>query len=177
MAETHSAGYNVKYYAWPQTALSKLNEEDSAAFQARDDELDVLANQEDFGRWSWADYTTLSYIWGDISDMRKIAIIGCMVEVAANLYKFLRHYTTSEQRPSPRMGLWVDAIAINQIDINERNVQSQRMRTIYSCSFGTTIRLGYARATPHAYRSGYDCTDKGDGSHRSLRAILIHYTD
>ncbi|KAH8725333.1 heterokaryon incompatibility protein-domain-containing protein, partial [Phaeosphaeriaceae sp. PMI808] len=73
-------------------------------------------------------YDALSYVWGNASDTSPISLNGTPHHITKNLeiaLRYLRH------RESPKV-LWVDAICINQSDINERNHQVQQMADIYS---------------------------------------------
>ena len=63
-----------------------------------------------------------------------------------NLEAFLRAYTRSwwpaPSRVEGRIGFWIDALCINQNDIDERNEQVKRMRDMYKQAFITLIWLG-----------------------------------
>jgi hypothetical protein len=64
-------------------------------------------------------YEALSYAWGDTTIKRKIWLDGCDFEVPKNLHvalSALRHGDHDRV-------LWVDAICINQTDVEERNAQ------------------------------------------------------
>src|SRR4051812_31986925 len=62
-------------------------------------------------------YEAVSYVWGQNLDVRKIFLNGHIVLITANLEAALRHIRLEDK---PRI-LWVDAICINQSDVNERN--------------------------------------------------------
>ena len=127
----------------PETVSSDA--ERAAALQIAGNALDVAMQAPSFGRWSWGDYMTLSYMWGDLNDLRRIRINGNAMEVTANLESFLRQYVTREiETLSSRIGLWIDALCINQNDIEERNRQVKRMRSIYEQAVGTVSWLGEA---------------------------------
>ncbi|CZR66862.1 uncharacterized protein PAC_16763 [Phialocephala subalpina] len=100
-----------------------------------------------FGRWSWGDYTALSYTWGEIGATRLILVNGHPMKVTENLEDFLRRHIMDIVEVvggEKRMGYWVDAICINQNDVEERNVQVKRMKDIYMRASGTMIWLGNA---------------------------------
>lgn len=139
MANTGSTRYTVKDYVWPDVPGNSSRAEHASDFGAQEAELDQLITQSDFGRWTWGDYTTLSYMWGDAAETRPIVVNGCVMQITANLNDFSRSYATSKQSSLKRMGLWIDAICINQGDINERNDEVSRMGDIYSCAFGAII--------------------------------------
>lgn len=100
-------------------------------------------------------YTALSYTWGDQNNPKEISLNGQPFYVGHNLYMALRRCqamschlapgpdteTTPYDRPtgdgqgqvvSTGMPLWIDAICINQADINEREAQVKLMARIYS---------------------------------------------
>ncbi|KAJ8126358.1 hypothetical protein O1611_g7280 [Lasiodiplodia mahajangana] len=83
-------------------------------------------------------YTALSYVWGQDDAKYGILVGDCLLEVRANLFSAL----CSLRREDRNVRLWVDALCINQDDINERNHQVQQMRRIYSSALETIIYLG-----------------------------------
>lgn len=83
-------------------------------------------------------YTALSYVWGDLKYTHEIWLGDQRLLVSANLDAALRHL---RRRESP-IRLWVDAVCINQGDIDEKNHQVQQMRSIFSAASETIIWLG-----------------------------------
>lgn len=86
-------------------------------------------------------YEALSYTWGTNEDQRHIYIAKCKGSVLAvnkNLWQALDHlrYTTR-----PRT-LWIDAICINQMDLDERSRQVRRMADIYRLAERVVVWLG-----------------------------------
>lgn len=83
-------------------------------------------------------YESLSYCWG----WNKAEVeIGCddgVVPVTKNLFSALRHLRNEH---APRR-LWIDAICINQADIEERGHQVSLMRGIFKLSERTIVWLG-----------------------------------
>lgn len=73
------------------------------------------------------DHICLSYIWGDSKDHEVIYINSKRFEVGRNLYEFL-HLARKLSIPDP---LWIDAICINQGNVQERNKQVQLMGDVY----------------------------------------------
>ena len=74
------------------------------------------------------EYDAASYVWGDPTPTAQVIIDGGYLRIAENLAKLLvaiRHKT------KPRT-VWIDAICINQDDVQERGHQVQLMRNIYS---------------------------------------------
>jgi len=89
-------------------------------------------------------YNALSYVWGQpassTSSESTIVLDGHHVPVTANLHSALRHL----RQPvwSHSVCLWVDAVCINQNDVDERNQQVAMMRDIYASAAQVTIWLG-----------------------------------
>ncbi|KUJ06501.1 HET-domain-containing protein [Mollisia scopiformis] len=92
---------------------------------------------------SWLDgqpasYEALSYVWGDDGSRRQIFIENIPSLVTVNLEVALRHLRRHQQ---PRI-LWIDAICINQNDIDERNVQVRHMGDVYKYASRVIAWLG-----------------------------------
>ncbi|KAN0095824.1 Heterokaryon incompatibility protein (HET) domain containing protein [Hyaloscypha variabilis] len=88
-------------------------------------------------RFTWGDYTAISYMWGSLEDTKTITINGMPVTVGENLaaaLDCLRSSLVDKVR--------IDAVCINQNDIDERNAQVLRIRDIFSQSLAVTIWLG-----------------------------------
>ncbi|KAK6856154.1 HET-domain-containing protein [Apiospora arundinis] len=83
-------------------------------------------------------FEALSYAWGDNQPSWKVFINGTRHEVSQNLDSALRHLRYKDR---PRV-LWVDALCINQTDIEERNSQVKQMGTIYKMSSQVLAWLG-----------------------------------
>ena len=75
-------------------------------------------------------YTALSYRWGDPEKTRCINIFNDQLSVTENLYVALRCL----RRKDADFVLWVDAICINQVDLEERSQQVSIMDSIYKRS-------------------------------------------
>lgn len=88
-------------------------------------------------RFTWGDYTAISYMWGSPEDTKTITINGVPVAVGKNLTAAL-----DRLRSSLVDKVWIDAICINQDDIDERNAQILRIRDIFSQSLAVTVWLG-----------------------------------
>lgn len=83
-------------------------------------------------------FEALSYVWGDPDDTVEIEFSGGTLNVTANLRDALDHLRFSN---APRR-LWVDAVCINQADIEERTSQVRMMGLIYWHARGTVVWLG-----------------------------------
>ncbi|ORY00747.1 heterokaryon incompatibility protein-domain-containing protein [Clohesyomyces aquaticus] len=80
------------------------------------------------------DYTALSYVWGDRSEKRNIAVDGDIFSVTKNL-EYLEH---RQIRPA----LWIDAICIDQGSSDEKSSQVPLMARIYSKARRVIVWLG-----------------------------------
>ncbi|KAK4647376.1 uncharacterized protein QC761_0000320 [Podospora bellae-mahoneyi] len=90
----------------------------------------------------WTDddegFEALSYVWGDITDTTPIQIDGATIQIGRSLRSALLHLRYFNK---PRI-LWVDAVCINQEDMDERNSQVMLMGEIYSKAARTLVWLG-----------------------------------
>lgn len=84
-------------------------------------------------------YSALSYCWGVPMVTRTIYVNGHEVQATENLEEALR-----ELRRHGDVRLWVDALCINQRDIDERSRQVLRMVNIYANAIETVAWLGKA---------------------------------
>ncbi|CZR67943.1 uncharacterized protein PAC_17842 [Phialocephala subalpina] len=73
-------------------------------------------------------YTCLSYVWGNVSDMWRIKVNDKITWVRRSLFQFL----IAAMRTYNDRLFWIDALSINQLDLAERNEQVQKMGQIYS---------------------------------------------
>jgi hypothetical protein len=92
-------------------------------------------------RFRWGDYMALSYTWGDLSRTETIFVNGCAVQVTENLAKVL-HELKRDPSLVRGLGLWVDALCINQADLVERALQVKRMKDIYTQAWDVVAWLG-----------------------------------
>ena len=83
-------------------------------------------------------YVALSYLWGKPDRAHTISVNGKALGVTENLMYFLR-------RPRPTwMRFWIDAICIDQSNIEEENTQVPMMRSIYKNAAMVNADLGPA---------------------------------
>lgn len=94
-------------------------------------------------------YEALSYVWGDDQPNSHhhhcdvLQLDGVKVSVTTNLFaalRQLRHSAIGKER----VGVWVDALCINQANVSERSQQVSMMRDIYSSAERVVIWLGEA---------------------------------
>lgn len=98
-------------------------------------------------RFMWGDYAALSYVWGEShSYARKpILVNGREIFVGKNLEVALRVLCASPEFVDGYK-LWIDALCINQEDLEERGHQIAKMRDIYSNAWTVIAWLGEERS-------------------------------
>jgi len=90
-------------------------------------------------------YEALSYCWGDPRDRREITVRAPEQENREHNFSVTSALHTALQRL--RLGdakrvLWIDAICINQDDLEERSSQVARMKDIYANASSVVVWLG-----------------------------------
>lgn len=96
-------------------------------------------------------YEALSYAWGDSESSKPIEVCAstaddsakCFLTVTRNLHQALQRLRTG----TPRR-LWVDAICINQADLQEKGHQVERMGRTYRDAAQVIVWLGEDNAYP-----------------------------
>lgn len=89
-------------------------------------------------------YEALSYVWGDSTDPQQVWVKNAEDEhyrifsVTRNLYAALRRL----RDPDLPRTIWIDAVCINQDDLEERASQVQIMARIYAYAVSVTVWLG-----------------------------------
>jgi hypothetical protein len=87
-------------------------------------------------------YIALSYMWGSNERYADIELNGVLFPVGLTLWTFLNRMRLNASYQK----FWIDAICINQKDVNERNHQVKMMQHIYSSAESVSIWLGESRA-------------------------------
>ncbi|KAI1775476.1 heterokaryon incompatibility protein-domain-containing protein [Hypoxylon cercidicola] len=93
-------------------------------------------------RWNWGDYIALSYVWGDSNDREKILVDGHEVSVTKSLFHALQRLSRSFEIRERHFKVWVDAVCINQDDLEERAREVQKMHMIYSGALAVRAWVG-----------------------------------
>jgi hypothetical protein len=83
-------------------------------------------------------YKAISYFWAEVSGTATIELNGALVDIPGSAAKVLRQFRLLS---SSRI-LWIDALCINQEDLNERSQQVALMGQVYRSSQGTLAWLG-----------------------------------
>ncbi|KAF6813396.1 heterokaryon incompatibility protein [Colletotrichum plurivorum] len=85
-----------------------------------------------------ATFEALSYVWGYRLLGRSITVNGQSFNITRNLHDALLHL----RRPNISRRLWIDALCINQVDLNERATQVSQMGDIYRLASRIIVWLG-----------------------------------
>jgi len=103
-------------------------------------------NLDEISGW----YTALSYTWGEPVFDGRMTVDGKELHIIKNLEAALRQLrkpgppANDGSKPPWATYWWVDAVCINQGDVEERNSQVALMRMIYSSANGVRVWLGEA---------------------------------
>jgi hypothetical protein len=89
-----------------------------------------------------AKYQALSYVWGSTRVMRNILVNRTKFPVTVNLESALRHLREHNRHVSEEAMFWIDALCINQRDVEERTQQAQLMGDIYRRCRQVVVYLG-----------------------------------
>lgn len=84
-------------------------------------------------------YTAVSYTWGSGQELIDLDVDGKILRVRSNVHEMLRRLA----KPGQWQTLWIDAICINQDDLQERNAQVRLMGTIFAKANFVLVWLGY----------------------------------
>ncbi|KAI1801676.1 HET-domain-containing protein [Daldinia bambusicola] len=129
----------IRYFEgpkWLREGPPKVGDRTAPAWNPNQDEEASLR-----WRYTWGDFVALSYVWGDPSLRRDIIVDGVCVSVTASLegaLRELRHHSRIQQG----FFVWVDALCINQEDMDERSAQVAKMKDIYQAAWQVVIWLG-----------------------------------
>ncbi|GAP86951.1 putative heterokaryon incompatibility protein [Rosellinia necatrix] len=83
-------------------------------------------------------YDATSYTWGLPENPESINCGGSQVWIQRNAF----HMILDLRRPDKPRKIWIDAICINQCDLDERAAQVSIMHHIYRCASATWVWLG-----------------------------------
>lgn len=88
--------------------------------------------------------TTFTYTWGESSETKRIFLDGMPFTVRSNLYAVLVIFVImylNQTLPEPHL-FWIDAICIDQANLQERSHQVNMMGDIYSLPERVIVWLG-----------------------------------
>ncbi|KAJ5113448.1 heterokaryon incompatibility protein-domain-containing protein [Penicillium angulare] len=83
-------------------------------------------------------YEAISYCWGSNVKSEEITLSGCSLHVTRNLHAALLYLRDNQLERT----FWIDAICINQADMNEKMKQIPLMRSIYAQATQVNVWLG-----------------------------------
>ncbi|KAF1962475.1 hypothetical protein CC80DRAFT_462608, partial [Byssothecium circinans] len=87
--------------------------------------------------------SSLSYVWGKYDNNAKyVSINGILLQITANLHSAIA--CIAGQDGLRQSWYWIDAICINQEDVEERGFQVRLMKELYSRAGRTIAYLGSA---------------------------------
>ncbi|KAK5735307.1 hypothetical protein LTR17_008314 [Elasticomyces elasticus] len=89
-------------------------------------------------------YEAVSWCWGTGRDDQSIRVHNGEKAFALQVYEHLYEALLALRKPDRDRSLWIDALCINQKDVEERNRQVPRMTEIYSGATNVCIWLGKA---------------------------------
>jgi hypothetical protein len=118
-------------------------------------------------------YVAVSYLWGSSTAEMEILLNKKPFSIRQNVWHFLWQMRTHKIFKS--CFFWIDAICINQRDIDERNVQVSIMRRIYATAADVVVWLGNETPDSHlamdyiARQKNMPLITKVSGGYRSHR--------
>ncbi|KAE8442962.1 hypothetical protein EG329_002500 [Mollisiaceae sp. DMI_Dod_QoI] len=94
-------------------------------------------------RFEWGDFEAISYCWGSDKLERHIIVNKTLVDIPRNLEALLQRV---KEIPEMKTGMkfWVDALCIDQRNVEEKNHQVKLMKDIYIKAFAVIVWLGDA---------------------------------
>ncbi|KAL7623190.1 hypothetical protein AAE478_006871 [Parahypoxylon ruwenzoriense] len=108
------------------------------------DALDIRCRLSVVSMHDELSYIALSYVWGDPTVTESIFVNDIPLSVTTNLASALRNLR--ERYKEEQISFWIDAICINQKDLDERGGQVKMMGDIYSRAERVIAWLGKADA-------------------------------
>lgn len=87
-------------------------------------------------------YIAVSYTWGDPTPTHTTQIEGRDVKVHHNCYYALWQVRQVYSTPSDLQYFWIDALCIDQNDLQEKGLQVQEMGRIFNCATRVAASLG-----------------------------------
>lgn len=106
-------------------------------------------------------FHALSYVWGSGTEEGRINIHGHVVPVTSSLATVLRHFRAHHYAflQLHSLPLWIDAICINQADLDERSQQVRLMGRIYRQASRVLLWIGEGdELSDHAFDRMNDAT-------------------
>jgi hypothetical protein len=83
-------------------------------------------------------YETISYVWGDATQRGVILLDDSVLDVPASSEEVIRRMRLVDRHRV----VWIDAVCINQNDVQEKNQQVAMMQDVYALSSLNLVWLG-----------------------------------
>jgi hypothetical protein len=109
---------------------------------ALDDRYDIICTLQSVRLDNVGEFEALSYVWGSTGRKLSILLENQEFEVTQNLAHAIRHLRPVSSNKFEARTLWIDAICIDQQNIDERNQQVRRMDIIYKRAKQVIVWLG-----------------------------------
>ncbi|TGO55703.1 hypothetical protein BCON_0088g00340 [Botryotinia convoluta] len=119
-------------------------------------------------------YIALSYVWGSPADKRPILVNGIEMQVTQNLHTALIELRKSNW-VRRRVNLWIDALCINQDDLDKREQQVKLMRDIYAMAWQVVASLGSRTSNTTMAYTALQWLAHEIGSDEKLREFAVKY--
>lgn len=120
-------------------------------------------------------YEALSYCWGDDNNRHDIVLQGRHWNVTENLFMALKRL----RNPNAPRVLWVDALSINQSDVEEKNLQIPLMPDIYRTAEQVIAWIGEGDGISchcfqlfREWRIAWRCLPPTGGTRQSIDSIF-----
>lgn len=107
---------------------------------SRDDEAQISCKHVHIPFSQRPKFVALSYMWGESNAQKKILLNGAEFAVTENLLTALYHLRRKNTFEDKLF--WIDAICINQDDMNEKSRQVRIMNHIYDRASSVVVWLG-----------------------------------
>jgi hypothetical protein len=99
-------------------------------------------------------YEALSYVWGNRTPEYTITVNDLLFEVGSSLHIALAQLA---QATTAGTWLWIDAICIDQTNVDEKSSQVQQMRDIFQAAHSVWVSLGESSQDVDSLLSLMDC--------------------
>jgi hypothetical protein len=119
-------------------------------------------------------YVALSYVWGSPADKKTIVVNGVEMQITQNLHAALLELRRSTW-VRRGVNLWIDALCINQDDLDEREQQVKLMQEIYARAWQVVIFLGPKTSNTSAAYTSLNWLTHEIGSDSKLREFAVKY--
>ena len=150
-SDEHSSRSRYNYHALPnQHSIRIMKLEPASPIQSNEP---LQCTLFDAGLGQLGNYLALSYTWGPREPVKQLRIDDGLLQITPNLHAALLQLRTFWPCP---VYLWVDAVCVNQEDLEERAQQVLLMKTIYQSARNTFSWLGEADAQAEQFFSLID---------------------